>query len=158
MVARQRPRRRRSVGPPGHPSHTTSREQDVQAKHVTNPNERLAYPEPSLGERYYFNCPLCGDGNADATYKRDNCGQPRWFVGCKSVKCEALGGGYLRALGAKLGTTAWSLLEDPRLAVKTLPSSGRRTSAAGTGADLPSPAEFAGWSRRLRSEPEPLRW
>ena len=79
-------------------------------------------------------------------------------MGCKSAKCEDLGGGYLRALASKLNTTAFLLLEDPRPFVKMLPSSGRRTLAAGKVAGLPSEAEFAGWARRLLAEPEPLRW
>lgn len=157
MVARQRAPRR-SVGSPGRPSRTTSRERSETHENVTRPNGRLDYPAPCLGDRYYFRCVVCGDGNADATFT-DKYGDLRWLVACKSLRCVEMGSGaWLRALAAKLGTSAWNLLEDPRPFVTMLPSSGRRAPAAGSGRDLPSPAEFAGWSRRLLAEPEPLKW
>ena len=160
MVALRGAPQRRTIEPPGRPSRTTVTRAKRTIEDVRRSDGRLDYSPPRLGERIYFRCPVCGDGNADATFKTDYSGDARWFVGCKSAKCADLGGGYLRALAVKLDTTAtaFQLLEDPRPFVKMLPSSGRRTVAAGKDAGLPSEAEFAGWARRLLAEPEPMRW
>jgi hypothetical protein len=109
-------------------------------------------------ERTRFTCPVCGDGNADATYKRDRYGRLRWFVGCKSVKCEADPSDWLRRFAEKVGTPGGgAVLSDPRPYLVGLPSR-RRSVAAGRVPELPSEAKFAGWARRLLSSPEPLSY
>ncbi len=110
-------------------------------------------PSP-LGTKYRFTCPVCGDGNADATYKTGRDGEPRWFVGCKSLKCPT-GAAYLDGLGEALGLGRGHTPDTLAVAARLLArGSGRRAEAE----PLPSLATIQGWARRLLASPTPLRY
>jgi len=109
---------------------------------------------PKLGTRHEFTCPVCGDGNADATYKIGREGEPRWFVGCKSLKCER-GAAYLDDLGVALGVGAGRMPDELALVI------ARMTPARRSRRDpepLPTDEQLAGWVEQLRNSPEPRAW
>lgn len=109
---------------------------------------------PELGTRVEYACPVCGGGNADATYKRGRDGEPRWFVSCLSTSCPR-GAAYLDALGESLELGPGRTPEELAGAVRRI---GRGTRRPRDGAPLPSTAKIEGWAHRLLASPEPLRY
>lgn len=116
------------------------------------------FVQPQLGERVdYTPCPLCGDGDANATYSAKY-GAPEWLVGCFSASCHDLGGDYLAALAEYVGAPSGAALkEDPRPYLAPIARSGRST-ATGKETDLPSKSAFAGWAARLLASPAALAY
>ncbi len=97
-------------------------------------------------------CPVCGGDRADATWKADRDGRWRWFVGCFSASCQALGRGYpAEAAAAVDAPSGAAILEDP------LRWLGYVIGGAATEAPpLPSWGAVVGWHQRLLSSPEAL--
>ncbi len=113
--------------------------------------------EPSGPCKVLYHCPLCGHPKGDATWKADRDGRWRWFVGCFSASCQALGRGYPAAAAVEVGAPhGAAILEDPLrwLAACIIGSPG--------GADdqepeeLPSVGSLAGAASRLWSDPNAL--
>lgn len=146
---------RRGCGPTPRPAMTPLVE-ERSTKRRTSPG-RTAKSQPIVGERHRFTCRVCGDGNADATYST-RYGKPQWLIGCKSAKCEALGGGYLKRLAEKIGAPSGSALkDDPRPYLAAMPSA-RRSVSTGEAPGLPSDGKFGGWAARLLASPDPLAY
>lgn len=110
--------------------------------------------QPALGTRYAFTCPVCGDGNADATLKKNREGAPEWFVGCFSWKC-ATNRRYLGDLGEALGIGRGA--SKPELAAAVRATAVQRLGSARREA-LPSDAKVAGWSAALLSSGDPMAY
>lgn len=84
---------------------------------------------PALGERIVFECPAC-DHEADARYKLDRDGIPRWQVGNSfSDRCPK-GSECLRLLAEATGAKPYQLLEHPRSFVPTLEGVSRPSDLA----------------------------
>jgi hypothetical protein len=144
---------RRRPGSNGTAPNNESHASDSDAKRTGSP-DGLTDSHAALGSRIEFGCPVCRGGNADATYKLGRDGQPRWFVGCKSIKCPD-GAAYLDALGDALGVGAGRTPE--ALAGVVRARYGRRRSRQ-RASPLPTREEIATAAHRLLEEPQPLRY
>lgn len=115
---------------PEHQSHAS----DSKAERTAD-RDGLRTVHPAVGTRIQYRCPFCGEEDANATYKLDRDGQPRWFVGCWSRRC-ASGGDYLQRLGEALGVGGDAALEQLAAAVAA--------------------SEYVRGGRRRGRDPEPL--
>lgn len=111
-------------------------------------------PKPRLGERRNYACPVCGGGNADATYKTCRDGGEDWFIGCWSLKCQT-GGRYLVDLGRALGLGDGASKDELALAIRTV---RRGSSGRSKPKSLPSRASVERWAARLLVSGEPLQY
>lgn len=106
---------------------------------------------PALGDRVSYRCPFC-DGSANATYKRDRDGFPRWFVGCWSLDCD---GRHLPSLADALGLDPGADIDVIVAALRRIGHRSCRRSAVEPWSD----DKQAGWMHRLlASEPDALRY
>jgi hypothetical protein len=153
-VKRRRPRSEGTA--PTTQSHASDSPAKVSACAGSNQNGQAR-----LGERVEFECPLCGKDKANATYKLDRDGHPRWFVSCWSGSCDS-GAEYLDLLAE-----AWELPEGST--PEDLAAAACRRAEAGLGGSrrrdrraepepLPSLTTVDGWAARLLTSPEPLRY
>lgn len=112
-------------------------------------------PPAVLGSRYPFTCPVCGDGNADASLRLNRDGAPEWFVGCFSTKC-ATNSRYLGDLGEALGIGRGAA--KPQLAAAVYRLGGRASVALRRQEALPSNAQLEGWRTALLASGAPLEY
>lgn len=111
--------------------------------------------EPSGPCKVLFQCPVCGGGNADYTWKQDWDGRWRWFLGCFRASCKELGRRYPAVLAPYVGAPSGAaLLDDPPryLAHLALGQASQTREAP----PLPSWGAVVGWHQRLLSSPEAL--
>jgi hypothetical protein len=95
--------------------------------------------------RFTYKCPLCGRGDADATYKPGRDGQWRWFVGCWACPSEE----YLPAVAEAVGAPGGGeLRDDPTRWLGHLAHNGTRSRRPP--AALPTEGDLRRWRRRLR--------
>jgi hypothetical protein len=115
---------------------------------------KAARATPALGDRVEFTCPVCGDGNADATYiiSRIVCA-PEWRIDCFSESCKVRRGAYLGDLGDSLGLGHFASKDE---LVAALRHYGRRLATTGAPETPPTEAHFAGWHQRLLASREAL--
>lgn len=108
---------------------------------------------PQLGVRHEFECPVCGRADANYTWKLDQYGRLRPFVGCWSDGCQ--GGGYLGELAELIGAPhGAALLDDPE---RWLGDLAVRRRTPGPPPPLPSPKWVRRWGVNARSSPAAQR-
>jgi hypothetical protein len=143
-VRRRRPRRKGAA--PGQLSraHDSAAERSLSRGGLTD-------SQPALDTRIQYRCPLCGRSDANATYKLDRDGDPRWFVGCWGGSC-ASGGDYLQSLGEALEVGADAELDEliGALLASDLVRVARRRREAD---DLPTPRKLKWWWEALEDSP-----
>jgi hypothetical protein len=102
-----------------------------------------------VGTEIRYVCDVCGDGNADATFT-DKYGEPRWLIGCKSAKCAAMNGSWLRAQAEALGLEASASKEAIASALMARDGQPARSGTREVD-ELPSQATLDGCAAALRS-------